>query len=161
MRAFGRLACAAVLPVALPRAVAAQTVRPDQVVWHWFTGCAGRDSLSLRIVFDGQPLYSAVFPICHLRHGDIKPDPEERVLTFHFSAAPSRFRAQSSRAVQPLNGSIWESGSDPYALHLGVSVATEEMVLLNMTHVAKPDQSSRTERVRGMVITTSPVQGHR
>ena len=147
----------------LPRLASAQATRPggSEMIWHWVAGCAGGDSLSLRVSLDGQPVYSAVLPICHLRHADIRPEPEERILVFHFNAAPKRFRAQNAAAVQGITGSIWESGRQSDAVLLGFSFAIEDQVLLNMTHIARADQPARSERVRGLVIMTSPVRVHR
>src|SRR5437762_1044092 len=39
----------------------------EQLVWHWFGGCAGNDSLFLEFHVDGKLVYSATFPICHVR----------------------------------------------------------------------------------------------
>jgi len=61
-----------------------------QVVWHWFGGCAGTDSLVLEFHVDGKMVYSATFPVCQMRRADIRPEPQQRVLTFHFDAAPHR-----------------------------------------------------------------------
>ncbi len=44
------------------------------------------------------------------------------------------------------------------AILLGVSFATEDKVLLNTVHRARANAASRSERVRGLVITTRPVR---
>ena len=131
----------------------------EQVVWHWFGECTGRDSMAVEITLDGAVLYGATFPICQRRRADIKPEPQQRVLEFHFAALPQRFRAQF-RADRPVSiqGSIWESEREGQAIVLGIQFATADQVLLNTTHIARPASASRSYRVRGLVITTRPVR---
>jgi hypothetical protein len=130
----------------------------NEVVWHWFGGCAGRDSLFLEVRLDGKPLYSATFPICRVRHKEIKPEPQQRLLAFRFEGAPRHFGSRYKETnPQPIQANIWESGGDPQAILLGISFATEQEVLLNMHYTAPADAPSRSERLRGLVITTRPV----
>jgi hypothetical protein len=130
-----------------------------EVVWHWFAVCASGDSLILEIRLDGQGLYSATFPICQVRRGDIKPDPQQRLLAFRFNAVPRRFRGRDpARDMQPIAGNVWEAGRKPDAILLGISFSTDQQVLLNTVHPARADAASRTEQIRGLVVTTRPVQ---
>ncbi len=156
----GTRLCAAVLAVALiPAAAWGQVAHAgrDQVVWHWFGGCAATDSLSLNFQVDGKAVYSSVFPICKLRRADIRPEPQQRLLTFRFEAAPSRFRAHD-RAVEPesIECNIWEAGQQPDGIVLRVSFSTPERVLLNTRHVARASAAARSEWVRGLALTTRP-----
>jgi hypothetical protein len=131
----------------------------NEVVWHWFAACASGDSLILEIRLDGQGLYSATFPICQVRRGDIKPDPQQRLLAFRFAGTPRRFGTRyPSTVTQPIAGNVWEARRDRDAIRLGVSFATEHQVLLNTVHVARPQGAARSEQIRGLVITTRPVQ---
>src|SRR5882672_1982165 len=94
-RAFALL-CGAALALALTSArVSAQTASAarSDVVWHWFSNCATGDSLVLDVRFDGKAIYSATFPVCKMRRSQIKPEPEQRFLSFRFVALPRRFRA--------------------------------------------------------------------
>ena len=160
-RAFAPVAILAL--VLMPVSVCAQeppaTAARNEVVWHWFGGCTGSDSLVLDVRLDGKPLYSSTFPICKTRRSQIKPEPEQRLLAFRFVAAPRRFgyRDRSSEP-RPIAANIWEAGADAHSLSLGVSFSTEDQVLLNSRHEARVDASSRSERVRGLVITTTPVR---
>jgi hypothetical protein len=130
---------------------------PNDVVWHWYGSCAGRDSLVFDVTLDGQPLYSSTFPICKQRRGDIKPDPQQRTLEFRFNAAPKRFRAGSAKEVQPIRADVWEAARETYGIRFGISFSIEPQVLLNTNHIARPQAASRSEQVRGVVITTHPV----
>lgn len=152
----------AALALALtPVSARAQAPRPSgaDVVWHWYGGCAGSDSLVLEVRFDDQPLYTTTFPICQVRRGQIKPEPQQRFLAFRFDAVPQRFRALE-RGTDPrsIAGTIWEVRGEPRAILLGVSFATEDQVLLNTRHEAPARSATRTVRVRGLVITTHPVR---
>lgn len=130
-----------------------------QDVWHWFGGCAGTDSLVLEFHVDGKTVYSATFSVCQMRRADIRPEPQQRVLTFHFDAAPHRFGSQY-RALEPepITGNVWEAGRRQTAVVLGVSFATAERVLLNTRHAARPDRPARSEWIRGLELITRPVR---
>jgi hypothetical protein len=145
----------------LPVSVAGQgrTSAPNEIVWHWFGDCPGSDSIFLEVHFDGKSLYSSTFPICQTRRAGIKPEAQQRILQFRFDAEPRRFRAQNrATGTQPIEGNIWEAGRERQAILLGVSFSTEQQVLLNTIHAARADSPSRSERVRGLVITTRPVR---
>jgi len=149
-----------------PAAVCALALLPapasgqrEQLVWHWFGGCAGNDSLFLEFHADGKLVYSATFPICHVRRADVRPEPQQRVLTFHFDAAPHRFGAQyRASGPEPITGNVWEADRRGTAVVLGVSFATAERVLLNTRHAARPDSPARSEWIRGLELITRPVR---
>jgi hypothetical protein len=115
--------------------------------------------LVLEVQLDGKPLYGATFAICQTRRAAIKPESQQRILAFRFDAEPRRFRTQEkTNGTEPITGTIWETRGERQAIRLGMSFATERRVLLNTTHVARADAPSRSERVRGLVITTRPVR---
>src|SRR6266566_2162768 len=132
---------------------------PDAVVWHWFGDCASGDSLALDVTLDGKAIYGSTFPICQARRRAIKPEPQQRILEFRFDAAPRRFGTRS-RVTDPqaIDANIWQAGAERNAIMLGVSFSTESLVLLNVRHLARADAATRTEHVRGLVITTRPVR---
>ncbi len=137
----------------------ASTSARDALIWHWFGDCANNDSLVLEVTFDGKPIYSAAFPICQRRRIDIKPEPQQRILQFRFDGVPRRFGTQyRATGTEPIEGNIWEAGGERHAILLGISFATDQRVLLNTVHVARADSPSRSERVRGLVITTHPTR---
>src|SRR5437773_12266338 len=72
----------------------ASTSARDEVVWHWFGDCAGGDSLVLEVTLDGRSIYGSTFPICRLRRGAIKPEPQQRLLQLRFNGVPRRFGAR-------------------------------------------------------------------
>jgi hypothetical protein len=130
-----------------------------ELVWHWFGSCARSDSLLLEFHADGRLVYSSAFPICHVRRGDIKPEPQERLLTFRFDAAPRRFgRQYRTTDPEPITATVWEAGRRPTVIALGVSFATAERVLLNTRHAARPDAPARSEWIRGLELITRPLR---
>ena len=131
----------------------------EQLVWHWFGACTSGDSLILEFHVDGKLVYSSAFPICRLRRSDIGPEPQQRLLTFRFDAAPRRFGTQyRASEPEPIIGTVWEAGQKGTAIVLGVSFATVERVLLNTRHVARPDTPARSEWIRGLELITRPVR---
>ena len=137
---------------------ASSSARSD-LVWHWFGDCATGDSLVLDVRFDGQPIYTSTFPVCKMRQSQIKPEPQQRLLSFQFDALPKRFRA-SNRETEPeaIECTMWEAASESNAIRLGVSFSKKHQVLLNTHHPARIDIETRTERVRGLLIKTRPVR---
>jgi hypothetical protein len=153
---------ATLFPLVLaPSPLSSQASRsaPEPLVWHWFGTCASRDSLQLEFHADGNLVYSSAFPICHVRRADTKPEPQERLLTFRFDAAPRRFGPQY-RAVdpEPISATIWEAGRRPTGIMLGVSFATAERVLLNTRHLARPDTPARSAWITGLELITRQVR---
>ncbi len=156
----GRLLSILVVAFALvPFALSGQALPAEPVVWHWFGACGSADSLMLSVNVDGKAVYDSTFAICHLRRTEVKPEPQERLLTFSFDAAPRRFGPQY-HATEPerIVGTVWEAGRKGNAIVLGVSFATAERVLLNTRHVARADRAGRSEWIRGLVVTTRPVR---
>ena len=113
----------------------------------------------LDVTLDGKAIYGSTFPICQARRRAIKPEPQQRILEFRFDAAPRRFGTRS-RVTDPqaIDANIWQAGAERNAIILGVSFSTESLVLLNVRHLARADAATRTEHVRGLVITTRPVR---
>jgi hypothetical protein len=131
----------------------------SDVVWHWFGTCASRDSVTLEVSFDGKAVFTAAVPMCQLRRGDIKPESQQRLLAFRFSGAPRRFGYRDkSTEPQSITCNIWEARRERDGVRLGVSLATEQQVLYNMAHIASVHSPSRSEQIRGLVITTRPVR---
>src|SRR2546429_1665303 len=140
MRATPFLAAVCALAL-LPAPVSGQAPSSarEQLVWHWFGGCAGNDSLFLEFHVDGKLVYSATFPICHVRRADVRPEPQQHVLTFHFDAAPHRFGAQyRASEPEPITGNVWEADRRGTAVGLGVSFATPGRGLFDTPHSAPP-----------------------
>jgi hypothetical protein len=162
VRERATLLSAAVCALALIPAPGSGQTRPsarEELVWHWFGSCAGRDSLVLEFHVDGKLVYSSTFPICQERRSAIRPEPQQRVLTFHFDAAPHRFGTQyRASEPEPITGNVWEAGQRQTAVVLGVSFATAERVLLNTRHAARPNRPARSEWIRGLELITRPLR---
>ena len=147
--------------LALPGSLSGQapSAAPADAVWHWFGACAARDSLVLEVVLDGQPIYTSTFPICQVPRGRKTPEPQQRFLAFKLRALPRRFRAgEPGDKPELITGTMWETGGDRNSIRLGLSFATDQLVLLNTNHPARVDIPTLTERVRGLKITTRPVR---
>jgi hypothetical protein len=152
---------AAALAIALTAGSASgqSTNSRNDVVWHWFGDCASGDSLVVDVRFDGKDIYSSTLPVCKMRRSQIKPEPQQRFLSFEFVALPRRFRAGNKEPEPvPIRGAIWETDGDATSIRLGVQFAMEGLSLLNAHHPARIASETRTEPVRGLLITTRPVK---
>lgn len=160
MRVLSSTVAVALAITLAPAAVAGQAASSrNDLVWHWFGDCASGDSLVLDVRFDGKAIYSSTFPVCKMRRSQIKPEPQQRFLSFELVALPRRFRAQNKEPEPvPIRGAIWEAGGDATSIRLGVQFAMEYQSLLNTHHPARIASETRTERVRGLLITTRPVK---
>src|SRR3989442_1329404 len=141
--------------VAVPVSGQARTSAPTELVGQCCGAGGGGVSLVWEALLGGRGVYGSASPISQPRRSEIQPEPQQRILEFRFDAEPKRFRAQDkAEGAQPITGTIWEAGGKRDAVRLGVSFATEQRVLLNTIHVARAHSPSRSERVRGLVITT-------
>ena len=84
----------------------AQAANRAEVVWHWFDDCSGSDSLTLDVTLDSTSLLSSTFPICRNRRDQIRPEPEQRILVFEFTAEPQRFK-RSYASAAPETQVLW------------------------------------------------------
>ena len=73
-----------------------------------------------------------------MRRSQIKPEPQQRFLSFEFVALPRRFRAGNKEPEPvPIRGAIWETDGDATSIQLGVQFAMEGLSLLNAHHPAR------------------------
>src|SRR2546429_3131419 len=141
---FPAAVCAlALLPA--PASGQAPSSARERLVWNWFGGWAGNASLLLEFHADGKLVYSATSPICHVRRADVRPEPQQRVLTFHFDAAPHRFGAQyRASEPEPITGNVWEADRRGAAGGVGVSLAAAERAPLDTRDTARAHTPARS-----------------
>src|SRR2546429_5858869 len=131
----------------------------ERLVWNWFGGWAGNASLLLEFHADGKLVYSATSPICHVRRADVRPEPQQRVLTFHFDAAPHRFGAQyRASEPEPITGNVWEADRRGKAGGLGVSFPPPESGPVDHRPPARPPKPAPPEGIPGVQAVTPPAR---
>jgi len=122
------------------------------VVWTWSKQCSGNHKIGVTVRIDTTVLYRGVLPICHGSR-----NAENGRVEFHFAGGhtfQSEYRTGSTDSIE---GDIWQAGGDPGDLILGISFATNNQILLNTVHIARPDKPTSSELDKGLFITTDPV----
>jgi hypothetical protein len=137
-----------------PAALLQDTARTSgaTVAWHWFQSCGGRArKLGLVVLLDGQAVYRSEFPVC--RNSESTPG---RKLVFHIKGGHVFRGDYRTSPTQTIEVNIWQAGADPDALRLGVRF-TSDRVLVNTTHIAKPESTSVSQPERGIEVRTFPL----
>jgi hypothetical protein len=136
-------------------AVAQQPATPQgasERVWTWSEQCKEDHKLGVTIRLAVKVLYEGVLPICHGSR-----DAENGRAEFHFAGGhlfQGRYRTRSTDSIE---GNVWQAGGESDVLILGISFDTGKQVLLNTTHVARPNTQTSSELDKGISITTYPV----
>jgi len=136
-------------------AVAQQAATPrgtSEGVWTWSEQCKGDHKLGLTVRLASKVLYEAVLPIC--RGGR---DAENGRAEFHFAGGHLFQGRYRTRPTDSIEGDIWQAGGESDALILGISFDTGKQVLLNTSHIARPETQASSELDKGISITTYPV----
>jgi hypothetical protein len=146
-----------------------------QAVWRWFATCDPEDTMRLEIHLDGKLLQSYSFPICRVDLSEVsrqdKLQSEEfekpKILVFTFRPARRivwtgyRETDNTTNPNQALEGNIWQAGGEPDVLLLGVSFVTKDSIMMNTIHIASAATQSRSEIVKGLLVTTYAVKAKR
>ena len=123
--------------------------------WHWFGSCRDARNLSLVVLLDGKAVYHSRFPVC--RNNGPTPTSEERKMVFRFKGGRIFQGEYRTLPTQTIEANIWQAGADPDALLLGVTFVSDNRVLLNTIHVAKPASKTVSQLDRGIVVRTFPL----
>lgn len=123
------------------------------VSWHWFQSC-GRSTKNLGLVvqLDSKTVYRSQFPLC--RNNE---PPSDRKISFHIKGGHVFRGDYRTSPSQTIEVNIWQAGADPNTLLLGVKFASDR-VLLNATHLAKPDSTSVSQLDPGLEVKTFPLR---
>jgi hypothetical protein len=114
--------------------------------------------MGFEVLLDGKAIYRSTFPIC-----PIKDRSEEvgKKVEFSFKGGHLFQGEYQTATSEMIEGRVWQAGTDPGAILLGVSFSTKKQVLLNTIHVARPYQESVSRVDPGLVVRTFPVVGGR
>jgi hypothetical protein len=122
------------------------------IVWTWSKQCIGKQELEVTVRLQRKVLYRGVLPICRGSR-----DAEDGRVEFHFAGGHVFQGEYRTRSTDSIEGNIWQAGGEPDALILGISFDTNNQILLNTLHIAKPDSQTSSELDKGLFITTYPV----
>lgn len=106
----------------------------------------------MTVRLDEKVLYRGVLPICRGSR-----DAEDGRVKFHFHVGRTFQGKYRTRSTDSIEGDIWQAGGEPDALMLGISFDTNDQILLNTLHVAKPEKQTSSELDKGLFITTYPL----
>lgn len=128
-----------------PRVSFAQTSSPDEMVWHWFGSCREGRMMTVDVTLADKRLFRSPFPICLVRRAEKQTD-HQHDLHFVFRAQARLFGEEfASLGTPDIEGTVWEAGSEPDVILLGVSFMTKERILLNTIHIAGAQKTTQTE----------------
>ena len=144
------VACATVVLMSPQQLEAAPNEPP---VWHWYSECAKQQKVELKMLLDGAVIYKSTFSACSMPRSSIVPEPKQRGLEFTLPAKGNQ-RLKVPTKI-PVEGNIWEAGSDPDAILVGVSFATKDQVLLNTLHIAEMGKTTTSQLARGLFVVTT------
>jgi hypothetical protein len=123
------------------------------VSWHWFQSCgSSTKNLGLVVLLDGKTVYRSQFPLC--RNNE---PPSDRKISFHIKGGHVFRGDYRTSPSQTIKVNIWQVKADPDTLLLAVKFASDR-VLLNTTHVAKPDSTSVSQLDPGLEVKTFPLR---
>ena len=143
-------ACATAILISPQQSKAAPNEPP---VWHWYSECANQQKVELKVVLDGAAIYKSSFFACSMLRSSIVPEPKQRILEFTLPAKANQ-RMKATTKI-PVEGNIWEAGSDPDAILVGVSFATKDRVLLNTVHIAEMGKTTTSQLATGLFVVTT------
>jgi hypothetical protein len=155
MAATGIVICYFALAVS---ANAAELPARDNAVWHWFGTCADEKSMSLEISLNRKSIFKSSFPICKMRRSKVASGLTPRHLTFSLANENRSYFGEAKG--ETLEGNIWESGTDPDDIILGLSIETKTQTWLHTLLVVEPDKPSRFLLGKGLVVTIHPEVKH-
>jgi len=125
----------------------------EEPLWQWSEKCSGNNAIELEVLMDGITIDRSSIPICRVSSG--ASESHTNPISYHFRGGHV-FGEYRTVHTQTIEGNVWQAGSDPDELLLGISFSTKKQVLLNTIHIAKPGRVSSSEVGRGIVIRTFP-----
>ena len=151
---------AALVLVAISQLGFSQTSsQPERSVWYWSGDCQGGRSMGLEVLLDGKSIYHMEFRPCLMDRNAKNSESESRIRVFSFVSTGQTFQGTyHTRKGERIEGNVWQAGADPDDLLLGLAFSTKHQILLNTIHIAKPDQTSRSQIDTDLVVRTYPLR---
>jgi hypothetical protein len=149
-----RVLAVLILTIASPLLSSQKSQAAADQLWSWFGKCGQESHMGLEVVQAGKVICRTSFPICPIpdRSGEVN-----NTLVFSVTGGHAFQGEYHTTPAQTIEGNIWQAGSDPGVILLGVSFSTNKQVLLNTIHIAKPGKVSVSEIDRGLAVRTFPV----
>jgi hypothetical protein len=133
--------------------------KPEGRVWYWSGDCGRGVSMGLDVLLDGKSIYHMEFRPCLRSRDEEKSQNQSRTRLFFYVSDGQTFQeTYHTRKGERVEGKIWQAGADPDDLLLGLAFSTKGQILLNTIHIAKPDETSRSQIDTDLVVRTYPLR---
>jgi hypothetical protein len=156
MRRF-RLALVLLLAVNPPHLLPQESRPQPASLWTWFGNCADKSYMRLEVLLRGKVIHRSSFPVCPITDLSQEVGGQQKTVAFSFKGGHVFQGEYHTAMTQTIEGNIWQAGTDPGAILFGVSFSSQNQILLNTIHVAKPRSQSTSEIDRGLIVSTSPI----
>jgi len=130
--------------------------RPAQL-WTWYGSCSDKRYMRLEVLLSGTVIHRSSFPICPITDLSQEVGGQQKIVAFSFKGGYVFQGEYHTATTQTIEGNIWQAGTDPGAILFGVSFTSQNQILLNTIHVAKPRSQSISEIDRGLMVRTSAI----
>jgi len=126
--------------------------------WSWFGDCENRRYIGLEVMLGAKIIYHSSCPICPVGDRTNATEGQPKTVAFPFRGGYVFQGEYRTTRRDTIEGNIWQAGTDPGTILLGVSFSAKKQVLLNTIHVAKVDAESILEIDRGLMLRTFPTR---
>jgi hypothetical protein len=120
--------------------------------------------MGLEVVAGRKIIYRSSFPVCPINDYSEKVkdllsarETPGHKLVFSFKGGRVFQGEYRTTPTQTIEGNVWQAGTNPGAILLGVSFTTDKQVLLNTIHVAEQGRASTSEIDPGLTVRTFPI----
>jgi hypothetical protein len=144
-----------ILVIACPIVSSQESQATAGQLWSWFGKCRQESDMGLEVALTGKVIYRTSFSVCPIR---ARSEEARKTLVFSFKGGHVFQGEYHTTRAETIEGNIWQAGSDPGFILLGVSFSTGKQSVLNTIHIAKPGKASFTEIDRGLTVRTFPIR---
>jgi len=126
-------------------------------LWSWFGDCGQKKYVGLEVALSRKVIYRSSFPVCPIE--DYSENVKDllsargspgRKLVFSFKGGHVFQGEYRTTPTQTIEANVWQSGTGPGVILLGLSFSTKKQLLLNTIHVAQMDGVIGMQRSHGL-----------
>jgi hypothetical protein len=127
-------------------------------LWSWFGNCRDKKYMGLEVSMKGKLIYRSSFHICRMDESYEDDGPQKKIVAFVFRGGYTFQGEYHTARTETIEGNVWQAGTDPGVLLLGVSFSTPKRILLNTVHFCELGRESTTLIDRGLMVRTFPIR---
>ncbi len=114
--------------------------------------------MGLEVLMSGNVIHRSSFPICPINDRSEEAGPQQKIVEFSFKGGQVFQGKYHTSRTETIEGNVWQAGTDPGAILFGISFTSQNQILLNTIHIAKPGSESTSEIDRGLIVRTFPIR---